>query len=93
MKVATRVGMTIPVSFCLRGSSAPAVEDGVPRATDGGFFLGVLHWEIGVDAAEEVHCSHSRGPWRCWFMAMVMSQGGSMASAREWVNAGIVVGA
>ena len=56
-------------------------------------FWGILCWETGVDAVEEVHCSCSRAPWKCWFMAMVMSWGGSVVSAREWVGTGVVVGA
>ena len=78
-----------PCLLLPEGSSTPAVEGGAPRTTDGGSFLGVLHWETGVDATEEVHCSHSK----CWFMAMAMSQGGSMVSAGEGVSAGLVVGA
>ena len=62
VKVATRAGMAESVSFCPRGSSAPSVECGASRATNGGSFLGILCWETGVDAVEEVHCSHSRDP-------------------------------
>ena len=41
VRVAVRMGMAEFVSFGLRGSSVPSVEDGTPRATDGGCLLGV----------------------------------------------------
>ena len=85
-------GMAKPVSFSLRGSSVPSVEGGAPRATDGGSLLGILCWETWVEAAEEAHCSHSKAPWRCKLMAMMMSWGGSIVSARGWVSTGVVVG-
>ena len=65
VRVAAGAGMAESVCFYPRGSSVPSVEGGAPRPTDGGSFLGILSWETGVDAAEEVHCSHSRAPWRC----------------------------
>ena len=86
VRVATVAGMAKFVSFCLRRSS---VEGG---ATDDGSFQGVLHWETGMDGAEEVQCSHSKASWRCWFMAMVMAWGVSILSSREWVSTGMVVG-
>ena len=92
VKVANRAGMAESVSFWLIVSSVPSAEGGDPRATNGGSLPGVLCWETGVEATGDVHCSHSKAPWRCWFMAMVMSQGGSIVSAREWVSAGIVMG-
>ena len=46
-----------------------------------------------VNTVEEVCCSHSRASYRWWFRAMVMSQWSSVVSAREWVSAGVVVGA
>ena len=81
------------IPFCLKGSSVPSIQGGVPRAADGGSLLGILPWETGVDAVEEAHCSHSKTPWICRLTAMVMLWGGSMVSSRKYVSAGVVVGA
>ena len=86
-------GMAEPISFSLRRSSVSSVEGGAPKTTEGGSFLGIVCWETRVGAVEEVHCSHFKTLWRWWFMAMAMSQGGSIVLAGEWASAGIVVGA
>ena len=100
--VATHSGFCVKVTARARRAESPGAQGnllflllrvGPPRAALGGSFLGILQWETGVDAVEEVCCSHSRATWRCWFMAMAMSQGGSVVSAGESVCSGIVVGA
>ena len=92
VRLAIGMGMAESVSIGLTGSSVPSVEGGAPRTTDSGFLLGILHWETGVEAAEEAHCSHSKAPWRCRLMTMVMSWGVSIVSARGWISTSVVEG-
>ena len=85
MRVAIGAGMTKSILSGLRGSSVSLAEGRVPRATNGCSLLGILHQETRSEAVGEAHCSHSKAPLSCRLMAVVMSLGGSMVLAREWV--------
>ena len=85
MRVAIGTGMAESIPSGLRGSPVSPVEGGPPRATNGSSLLSILHWETGAEAVGEAHCSHSKVPWSCRLMAMVMSLGGSMVLAREGI--------
>ena len=85
MRIATGAGMVESIPSGLRGSSVSLVRGRAPRAANGGSLLGILHWQTGAEAAGEPHCSHSKAPWSCRLMAVVMSMGGSKVSAREGV--------
>ena len=52
------------------------------------YYCGRQGWML----QRKFYCSYSRAPWRCWFMAMAMSQGGSIVSTREWVGTSVVMG-
>ena len=81
VRVAIGTGMAESVSLGLRGSSVSLVKGGVPKATDDGSLLGILHWETGAEAVEEACCSHSKAPGDAKLMAMAMSLRHSMVSA------------
>ena len=93
VRVAIRAGMAESISSGLRESSVSLVKGRVPRATNGGSLLALPHWETGVEAAGEAHCSHYKAPWRCKLTAMPILWEGSVVLTREWVSTGVVVGA
>ena len=69
----------------LKGSSVSLVEGRASSATNGGWLLGILCLEVGVEDAGKAYCIHSNAPWMCRLRAVVMSWGSSMVSAREGV--------
>ena len=87
------MGVAESIPFSLRGSSVSSLEGRAPRAADGGSLLGILCWETGAEVCRGSPLQPFQGPWRCKLMAMAMSWGGAMVSAREWVSTGVVVGA
>ena len=92
MRVAIRAGMAESVPSGLLGSSVSQVEGGAPRAANGSSPFGILHCKTGGDGVGEANCSCSNAPRSCRLMAMAMSLGGSMVSAREGDSTGVVVG-
>ena len=69
--------------------SSTLVWGGAPKATDGGFLLGVLCWETGIEVAGEVCCSCSKAPLIWKLRVLVIVGWGYMA---EMVNgAGVVL--
>ena len=64
-----------------RGSSNSSATGRVPRAAEGGCFLGVLCWETEAGMMGEVCCSHFMVPMSCRLIAAVMSPESSAVSA------------
>ena len=91
--LAIGAGMAGSSSFSLEGPSVTSLGVGALKATDGGYLFSVLCRETGVKMVVEAHSSHTKAPWSCWLMAVVISQGGSTVVAREGGSTGVVVGA
>ena len=84
------MGAAESIPFRPSGSSI-LVEGGAPKATDGGFLLGVLCWEVVAEAIGNAHCSCSKAPCRCKLRTIVMSHGGLMAGKGDGTCVGLVV--
>ena len=92
VKIAIETEVTVSAPLDLKGSSDSLAAGGAPKTVDGGYFLGVLHWEMEAGAIEEACCNCSMTPMNCRLIVAVVSPEDSVVSARGGGMTGVESG-